>query len=109
MILELMSISVPPGKIEDFGRSFLSFSGPIQVQKGCLSCRVFQGWANEDTLHIEARWESQEDLVRHLRSDVYKKLLLLLELGTAEPNLEFFSVVECRGLDLVQAARISMH
>jgi len=53
-----------------------------------------------------ARWETHKDLVRHLQSDVYKKLLLLMELGTTPPVLEFFNVLEIRGLDLVEAARV---
>lgn len=56
-------------------------------------------------LQIEARWDNQEDLIRHLQSDIYKRLLLLIELSTAPPVLEFFTVVDFHGLDLVETAR----
>jgi len=52
-----------------------------------------------------ARWETQKDLIRHLQSDIYKRLLLLVELSAAPPVVEFFDVLEIRGLDLVEAAR----
>jgi hypothetical protein len=51
---------------------------------------------------MEARWDSQADLIRHLQSDIYKRLLLLIELSPAPPAFEFFTVVEVRGLDLVE-------
>jgi len=109
MIIELLGVSVPEVKKQEYGRAFTSLVGPIQVQEGCLSCCVFQTWPNESQLQIEARWRSHEDLIRHLQSDVYKKLLLLVELGTGPPVIEFFTVVELRGLDLVEIARNSRH
>ena len=54
---------------------------------------------------IEARWENEEGLIQHLQSDTYKKLLLLMELSASPPSLEFLTVVESRGLDLVESAR----
>ena len=51
--------------------------------------RVFQTWPHRDRLLIEARWESQEYLVRYLQSRIYKRLLLLAELGSAPPGVEF--------------------
>jgi len=107
MIIELMSISVPHGKRQELGKALASLIGPIQVQPGCLSCRLFQAWPLDNGLQIEARWENEEDLIRHLRSDFYKRLLLLMELGATPPVLEFLTVVEFRGLELVEAARAS--
>jgi len=105
VIIELVSISVSGSKRQQLGRAFASLIGPIEVQPGCLRCRLFQAWPNEDRLLLEARWENQEKLIWHLQSDTYKQLLLLMELSTSPPNLEFLTVVECRGLDLVENAR----
>ena len=109
MIIEISGISVAPGKLQELGKALASLVGPIQVQPGCLSCRLFQGWSNPEALQMEARWDTQEDLIRHLRSDVYKRLLLLMELSSAPPVLEFVTVTEFRGLDLVQEARPPAH
>jgi len=59
----------------------------------------------QDELRIAARWDTHENLLGHLRSEVYKKLLLLMEFSTTPPVLEFFAVREFRGLDLVETAR----
>jgi quinol monooxygenase YgiN len=107
MIIELLNISVPRGKREEFAKALASLVGPIEVQPGCLSCRLFQNWPQRDGLRIEARWESQEYLVRYLQSQIYKRLLLLAELGAGPPGVEFFTVVQSRGLDMVEGARSS--
>jgi len=105
MIIELLRLSVPPEKREEFANTVVSLVDLIEAQPGCLGCRVFQTWPQRDGLLIEARWESQEYLVRYLQSQIYKSLLLLAELGSAPPDVEFFTVVEFRGLDLVERAR----
>ena len=72
MIIELLRISAPPGKTEEFANTVVALVDPIEVQPGRLSCRVFQAWPQRDGLLIEARWESQEYLVRYLRSQIYR-------------------------------------
>jgi quinol monooxygenase YgiN len=104
MIIEIVRIFVPRKRKQEFGRALASLIGPIQVQQGCLNCRVSESCDGEEFLQVEARWENRADLILHLRSDVYKQLLLLMELGTAPPVMEFFTVVEIRGLDLVEDA-----
>lgn len=105
MIIELIGISVPPRKKQEVGKALASYIGPIQVQPGCVSCQLTQSWPVQNGFQVEARWDCQENLVGHLRSDIYKRLLLLMELGDGPPVLEFFTVVEIRGLDLVESAR----
>jgi quinol monooxygenase YgiN len=105
MVIELMNMSVSHGKRQELGKALATLVGPIQVQPGCLGCRLFQSLPIQDGLQIEARWETQEDLIRHLQSDGYKRLLLLMELSAAPPVLEFLTVVESRGLELVESAR----
>ena len=106
MIIELVTISIPHAKKQEFGRALMSLVGPVQVQRGCLRCQLCEKWPAKDELQMETRWDSKEDLIAHLQSDIYKNLLLLMELSATAPVLEFLAVVELRGLDLVEAARI---
>jgi quinol monooxygenase YgiN len=107
MIIEFMSISASHPREHQLGDALASLVGPIQVQPGCLGCRLLKSAATERGICVLARWETQKDLIRHLQSDVYKKLLLLMELSATPPVVEFFDVLEIRGLDLVEAARNS--
>ncbi len=82
-----------------------SLTRPTELQPGCLSCRLFQDWHAASEFLVEVDWESMEDVIRHLQSDSYKRILLFLELSPKPPVLEFYTVEEVRGLDLVQTAR----
>ena len=105
MIIELVRISPPVGKKEELLNGLASLVGPIQVERGCLGCRLLQTVREGDGLLMESRWDSEENLIRHLQSGTYKKMLLMMELSAVPPDLEFFTVLELRGLDLVETAR----
>jgi quinol monooxygenase YgiN len=105
MIIEQMTLSAPEGKIKQLRSALASIIGPTKVEPGCLSCRSFHSLQEPDEFVIEANWATAEDSIRHLQSDGYKQLLLLMELGPRPPILRFYTVQETRGLDLVQQAR----
>jgi len=70
MIIELLSISALRGKKQELGKALASLVGPIQVQRGCLLCRLLQDWPAEDELQMEARWDRKEDLISHQQSEI---------------------------------------
>jgi len=106
MIIEQLSICAPKGQRHAIGSALATLIGPTQVQSGCLKCRLLQGWQDPDELVVEANWATAEDLIRHLQSDTYKRLLLLMELSPVAPVIQFCTVQEISGLDLVQKARV---
>ena len=105
MIIEQMSISAPPGERDQLCSALASVTGPIEVQPGCLSCRITQSCQESNEIFIQAKWATTEDLIRHLQSEIYKRLLLLMELSPKPPVVQFYMVEEVRGLDLVKEAR----
>jgi quinol monooxygenase YgiN len=105
MIIEQLTIRAPKGKRREVRSALVTLSGPTHVQPGCLKCRLLQGWHDPDELVLEANWATQEDLTRHLQSDSYKRLLLLMELSALPPVVEFWTVLEVSGLELVKKAR----
>ena len=105
MIIELVGIVAPPEKREELGRALSYLIGPTQVEPGCLSCLLYQDWLDANVIYIESRWETLNDLTRHICSDAYKRLLLLMELGAEPPAIEFFTVTEVRGLKFIETVR----
>jgi quinol monooxygenase YgiN len=105
MIIERIKLTALPAGRPQLGKALASFTGPIGVLPGCLSCSVLQNCQENNELIVEMDWESEEDLLRHLQSDTYKQLLLLMELSPKPPVIQFYTVQEFRGLDLVHAAR----
>jgi len=107
MIIEQMSVSVLPSERERFTHALVQLLSATEVLPGCLSCSLSLVLPDENILRVEVDWESWEYLLTHLKSETYKKFLLLMELSPAPPVLRFYSVEEIRGLDLVEFARSS--
>ena len=105
MIIERIKITALPAGSQQLGRTLASLTGPTGVLPGCLSCNILQSCQDNNELQLEMEWESQEDLIRHLQSDTYKQLLLLMELSPRPPVIQFYTVQEFHGLDLVETAR----
>jgi quinol monooxygenase YgiN len=72
-----------------------------------MSCRILQDDSDQHAFCYEAQWKTQGDLVRHLRSEHYKRLLVLMDLGDKPPQIEFHTVAETKGLDLIERVRNS--
>ena len=94
MIVQIVGIVADPQKQRDLGAALKSLQGPIQVEKGCLSCVIYHAWSNPNTLYLESRWKTAADLIEHIRSASYKRLILLMELGREAPRIEFLTVSE---------------
>src|SRR5580700_1265574 len=105
MVIERIAILVAPEKREDLRRAFSSLLGPTGVEPGCISCDLFQEAGNLNRFCLETRWKSDQELIRHLRSEQYRNLLILLEVSSEPPLIEFHDVVETKGLELVRAVR----
>ena len=105
MIIESVRIAVMPAMCEQLLRALIAWAGPTAVESGCLSCRILQETSAPQAFCYQAQWKTHNDLLRHLRSEHYKRLLSLMELGTTPPLVEFHSVTETKGLDLIERAR----
>ena len=105
MIIESLRIVVHPAKVEEVRRALAAWIGPTQVESGCTNPRILQEAGQPHSFCYEAQWENEDDLMRHLRSEHYKRLLVLMDLGDEAPVVEFHTVNETKGLDLIQHAR----
>ncbi len=79
--------------------------GPTRVESGCVSCHLYQDVSNPNGFRFECLWKTEADFVRHLRSEIYKQLLILMELSAEPPNVQFHVVSETQGLEFVHATR----
>lgn len=105
LIIESVRIAVTPQKSEQVRRALAAWAGPTAVESGCLSCKILQEANDPQAFCYQAQWRTQDDLLRHIRTEHYKRLLLLMELGAAPPLVEFHTVTETKGLDLIEHSR----
>ncbi len=105
MIIESVRIVVKPTKREQLRRALAAWAGPTSVESGCTSCRILEEGSDVGALCYQAQWKSHKELLHHLRSEHYKRLLMLMDLASEPPLIEFHTVTETKGLDLIEFAR----
>ena len=95
-----------PQKLDDALQILHSIIERIRAETGCLSCSVFQDKENECMLVYEEKWKNDETLQRHLRSEEYKKILLVMEMATTHPEIRFDTISHSSGVETIEQARI---
>ena len=48
------------------------------------------------------QWRSQDDVNRHVRTPQYKRVLATLDMSDAKPEIRFDTVVETKGMKLIE-------
>ena len=76
-----------------------------RFESGCISCRVYQGVEVDHAVMLEEVWRNEEDLERHLRSDEYRKVLLVVEMALEPPEIRFHTISHSTGVETIEKAR----
>lgn len=105
MIFESLSLVARRDNRRELQACLSFLLGPTRVESGCLSCHLYQDVSNPNGFSFECLWKTEADFLRHLRSEIYKQLLILMELSAEKPTVQFHKILETQGLELVHAAR----
>ena len=82
-----------------------SVRGPVQAQPGCVDCQILEEEGPDHALVFIERWDSDELLAKHLRSESYRHILGAIELSGGKPDVRFDHVTTTEGLELVERSR----
>jgi quinol monooxygenase YgiN len=83
-----------------------SVQNHTRVVVGCMDCMVFEesdGGA-ATILYLE-RWDSKAALDRHIRSNIYIRILHAMDLADEPPEISFYEVFGETGLEVVHELR----
>jgi quinol monooxygenase YgiN len=76
-----------------------------QFEPGCINCRIYRGVEDVRAVMLEELWTSGEDVQRHLRSEKYRKILLVVEMAEESPEIRFDTIAESSGVETIEKAR----
>lgn len=82
-----------------------SVKGQVEGKAGCLSCLILQEINNENHITYEEKWKTQEQLNNHISSDLYRKILAAMDMSDHSPDVEFNSILDGEGMEIVKAIR----
>lgn len=77
----------------------------IRAEAGCISCSVYVDTEMENRIIFSQKWRSDEALQRHLRSEEYQQVLLIMEMATTRPEIRFDTISETSGVEVIEKAR----
>jgi hypothetical protein len=76
---------------------------PMMLTEGCLDCST---WVEPDwTVHYLEDWATEVHMRDRVRSDVFTRLLSVIEASEAQPRVQFDFVTKTRGLDYIEEVR----
>ncbi len=104
MISAILRIHCRQDRISDVNKLLRSLIEPTRVEAGCISCRLYHEAGRPNAITWVEEWETEEDLRRHLRSEIYRKILATLDMAEEEPEIYFNTVAETKGMQLIEEA-----
>jgi quinol monooxygenase YgiN len=105
MVHSSIRMVIPHNKRVESQRILMSVVERTRVEPGCISCNLYQCIEDNHVMMIEELWQSNEDLERHLRSDDYLKVLLVVEMALEKPEIRFNSISCSTGVETIEKAR----
>jgi quinol monooxygenase YgiN len=105
MVLATVRLKILPQKRDEVLKILKSTSVQCKVWPNCLSSHIYADLQEDNVIMFEERWRSQEDLERHLRSDEYYRVLLVMEMALEQPEIRFETISRSTGIETVEKAR----
>ncbi len=103
--MALVKIMPTPENRKEVLDILVSIKGPTQAIPGCLTCSICEEEGDDGIIVFFEHWRTWEDFIRHIRSDLYARMLEAMELSCKEPEVSFFEVSAMKGMELIEAVR----
>ena len=82
-----------------------SVSAQVQFEPSCISSRIYRGADEVRAIMVEELWANEADILRHLNSDVYHRVLLVIEMAEEPPEIRFDTIAHSSGVETIEKAR----
>ena len=99
MILVIIRMKVLPEKRRELSQTITSLSDSIRMEKGCQRCDFCRSIEDENRLFLLEEWDTQENLMTHLKSEHFKVLRGALNLLREPCEMMFHTVFHPAGVE----------
>jgi len=83
----------------ELSQTIASLSGSIRMEKGCQRCDFCQSLEDENRLFLLEEWDSQENLLTHLKSEHFRVLRGAMNLLKEPYERVFHTVFHPAGIE----------
>jgi quinol monooxygenase YgiN len=96
---------IPPQNKNEVLEILGSMTEQIQFETGCISCRLYRGVKDQAAILLEEIWTNDVDLQRHLQSEIYRRILLVIEMSAKPPEIRFDTIAYSSGFETIEKTR----
>jgi len=91
-------MTVLPEKRLELSQTIALLAGSIRMEKGCKRCDFCKGMEDENRLFLLEEWDTQENLMSHLKSERFKVLRGAMNLLQEPYEMMFHTVFHSAGM-----------
>ncbi len=91
-----------PETCEEAASVLRSLVGPVRAETGCKATQLLRNAGLDHGLTWVEEWRSVDDFENHLRSEVFRQILAVIEMAARPPVVEIDEVASRRGFELVE-------
>jgi quinol monooxygenase YgiN len=92
-------------KREEMLEGLRSLVHPTRVKPGCVYCELHESVEVAGAFTYAEEWANSATFERHLRSEEYRRLLIVMELAAEQPDVQFRTITATRGMEAIHEAR----
>ena len=101
MIMAIIRMNVLSEKRLELSQTIASLSGSIRLEKGCKRCDFCQSIEDENRLLLIEEWDTQENLMTHLKSEHFRVLRGAMNFLQAPYERSFHTVFHPVGIEKI--------
>jgi len=83
----------------ELSQTIASLIGSIRTEKGCNRCDFCQSIEDENRLFLLEEWDTQENLMTHLKSERFRVLRGAMNLLREPHEMVFYTVFHPEGME----------
>ncbi len=106
-VVTTIRIPATPECVDDVIVALRSVVGPSLANRTCSECRVLRDEADEGFVVFYERWLSFAAFERHVRSDLYLRVLAAIDMAAEPPKVRIECMEHTWDLDLVKELRMA--
>jgi quinol monooxygenase YgiN len=101
MILLTIKMDALPEKRTELSQTISSLSISTRMEKGCQSCDICQSIEDENQFFLREEWNTQENLMCHLKSDHFRVFRGAMNLLQEPYEMMFHKVFHPAGMERI--------
>jgi len=94
-------VRIPARKRKEARRILGSMIERIRLEEGCLGCRLYLDALEEGAMLLHEIWADEKSLERHLRSEEFRTVLLVVEMASKPPDIRFDRLTKTGGIEAI--------